>query len=127
MGLKLITAAGSEPITLAQLKAQCRVDTSDDDAVLTLAIAAARAKAENYTGTAIISQTWEQTLDAFPEAEIEILKPPVTSITLAAKSIESGMARATIRPPRKLPSMISSTATTRKPPTARFSLTVPRA
>lgn len=81
MGLKLITAASAEPITLAQLKAQVRQDTTDDDAVLTLAIAAARAKAENYTGTAIISQTWEQTLDEFPEAEIELLKPPVTSIT----------------------------------------------
>lgn len=80
MGLKLINVASSEPITLPQLKAQCRVDTSDDDAVLTLAIAAARAKAENYTGTAIISQVWDQTLDAFPEAEIELLKPPVTSI-----------------------------------------------
>lgn len=81
MGLKLIIAAGTEPITLAQLKAQVRQDTTDDDAVLTLAIAAARAKAENYTGTAIISQTWEQTLDEFPDAEIELLKPPVTSIT----------------------------------------------
>lgn len=81
MGLKLVTAAATEPITLAQLKAQCRVDTTDDDAVLTLAIAAARAKAENYTGAAIISQIWEQTLDAFPEAEIELLKPPVTGIT----------------------------------------------
>ena len=48
-----------------------RQDGTDDDAVLTLAIAAARAKAENYTGTAIISQTWEQTLDEFPDAEIE--------------------------------------------------------
>lgn len=81
MGLKLITAAGTEPVTLAQLKAQCRIDTSDDDAVLTLAIAAARAAAENYTGTAIVTQTWDQTLDAFPAAEIELLKPPVTSIT----------------------------------------------
>lgn len=80
MGLKLINAAGTEPITLAQLKAQCRVDTTDDDAVLTLAIQAARAKAENYTGTAIISQVWDQTLDAFPDAEIELLKPPVTSV-----------------------------------------------
>lgn len=80
MGLKLINAAGTEPVTLAQLKAQCRIDTSDDDAVLTLAIAAARAKAENYTGTAIVTQTWDQTLDAFPDAEIELLKPPVTSI-----------------------------------------------
>lgn len=80
MGLKLITAAATEPITLAQIKAQCRVDTTDEDAVLTLAIQAARAKAENYTGTAIISQVWEQTLDTFPAAEIELLKPPVTAI-----------------------------------------------
>lgn len=81
MGLKLYAPPSVEPITLDQLKAQCRVDTTDDNAVLTLAIAAARAKAENYTGTAIISQIWEQTLDAFPEAEIELLKPPVTEIT----------------------------------------------
>ena len=58
-----------------------RQDGTDDDAVPTLAIAAARAKAENYTGTAIISQTWEQTLDEFPDAEIELLKPPVTAVT----------------------------------------------
>lgn len=80
MGMKLITAATSEPITLAELKQQCRVDTSDEDAVLNLAIAAARAKCENYTGRALVNQTWEQTLDEFPEAEIELLKPPVSSI-----------------------------------------------
>lgn len=80
MGLKLITAAVSEPITLAELKLQCRVDTTDEDQLLGLLIAAARAKAENYTGTALIAQTWDQTLDEFPEAEIELLKPPVTSI-----------------------------------------------
>lgn len=93
MGLKLITLPATEPITLAQLKAQCRVDTSDDDAVLTLAIAAARAKAENYTGTAIISQVWEQTLDAFPEAEIELLKPPVTIINAVTYIDASGAAQ----------------------------------
>lgn len=93
MGLKLHTAATTEPITLAQLKAQCRVDSSDDDAVLTLAIAAARAKAENYTGTAIISQIWEQTLDAFPEAEIELLKPPVTAINAVTYIDANGAAQ----------------------------------
>lgn len=91
MGLKLITPAATEPITLAQLKAQCRVDTADDDAVLTLAIQAARAKAENYTGTAIITQVWEQTLDAFPEAEIELLKPPATAITSVTYVDEDGV------------------------------------
>lgn len=90
MGLRLITAPATEPITLAQLKAQCRVDTTDDDAVLTLAIAAARAKAENYTGTAIISQVWEQTLDAFPAAEIELQKPPVTTVNAVTYVDASG-------------------------------------
>ena len=79
-GLKLITAPAVEPVSLADIKLQCRVDTSDDDTLLTACIKAARAKAENYTGTALITQTWEQTLDAFPCYEIELLKPPVTSI-----------------------------------------------
>jgi uncharacterized phiE125 gp8 family phage protein len=81
MGMKLITAATAEPITLAELKQQCRVDTSDEDDVLNMAIAAARAKCENYTRRALVNQTWEQTLDEFPDAEIELLKPPVSSIT----------------------------------------------
>lgn len=80
MGLKLITPPASEPILLSELKSQSKIDTTDDDTLLALIIAAARAKAENYTGTALISQTWDQTLDAFPCAEIELLKPPVTSI-----------------------------------------------
>lgn len=80
MGLKLISAPAVEPITLAEAKAQCRVDSSSEDALLTLFIQAAREKAESDTGTAIISQTWEQTLDEFPEAEIELLKPPVSAM-----------------------------------------------
>lgn len=81
MGLKIITPATLEPITLDQLKSQCRVDTSDEDALLTLAIAAARAKAEGYMGAAIMRRTVEQTLDDFPEAEIEVQLPPAWSTT----------------------------------------------
>lgn len=80
MGLKLISAPAVEPITLEQMKLQCRVDDASEDGLLALIIKAARAKAENYTGCAIISQVWEQTLDAFPCAEIELLKPPATAI-----------------------------------------------
>lgn len=80
-GLRRISAAATEPVTLAELKLQCRVDTTDDDLLLGMFIAAARAKAENYTGTALITQTWEQTLDAFPPAQIELLRPPVATIT----------------------------------------------
>ena len=75
MGLKLITAAAAEPITLADLKLQIRSDPSDtsEDALLSLCIAAARAKAENYTETALVSQVWDQTEDKFPDAEIRLL------------------------------------------------------
>lgn len=78
--LTLITPASGEPISLAELKAQARVTTTAEDSVLTIAIAAARAKAENYTGRALMAQTWRQNEDAFPDAEIELLKPPVRAI-----------------------------------------------
>jgi uncharacterized phiE125 gp8 family phage protein len=81
MGLKLVTPPAVEPITLAELKIQCSLTDSSLDALLTNCIKAARAKAENYTGAAIVTQTWDQTLDAWPDDAIEILKPPATAIT----------------------------------------------
>lgn len=92
MSLRLISAAAAEPITLAELKAQCRVDTADEDSVLNACIAAARAKAENITGRALITQTWEQGIDAqdVPDAEIELLKPPVQSISSVRYYDEAG-------------------------------------
>lgn len=82
MALKLITAPSEEPITLTQAKAHCRVDGSDEDALFTgVIIPAARRAAEHRTGHAIVTQTWELALDAFPAAEIKIPQPPVQSIT----------------------------------------------
>jgi uncharacterized phiE125 gp8 family phage protein len=80
MTLKLITAPATEPVTLAEAKAQCRVDASDEDALITALIAAARQEAEHALGRALITQTWERVIDAFPEAEIELGMPPVASI-----------------------------------------------
>jgi len=53
-----------EPVTLDELKAHCRVDTTADDALLTALIVAARQWAEHYTGRAFISQTWQYWIDA---------------------------------------------------------------
>ena len=80
MGLSLITAPASEPVTLAEAKLWCKVDTSDDDALLAALIKHARQRAEQLMQTAIISQRWEQTLDAFPTDEIRLRRPPVTAI-----------------------------------------------
>ena len=81
MALKLITAPATEPVTLTQAKLQCRVDGTDEDALLTLLITAARRAAEIRTGRALVTQTWELALDAFPVSAIELPMPPVQSIT----------------------------------------------
>lgn len=47
----------SEPVTLAEAKAQCRIDGTDSDTELNIYIIAARAFVEEYTGTKLVSQT----------------------------------------------------------------------
>lgn len=82
MGLKLITAPDAEPITAADIVTRIGTKTGDiasDD--LEAMIATARAWVEDYTGRSLINQTWELALDAFPAAEIELPRPPVSSIT----------------------------------------------
>jgi uncharacterized phiE125 gp8 family phage protein len=80
MALKLITAASTYPIALADAKLHCRVDSSDDDALITALITAATELAEQKTGRALMTQTWELTLDAFPDA-FELTRVPVQSIS----------------------------------------------
>lgn len=80
MALKLIIAPALLPITVAEAKAHLRVDVSDDDTLITAYITAAAQLAEQATGRALLPQTWEITLDAFPDA-FELTRTPVTSIT----------------------------------------------
>lgn len=84
MTLKLITAPATEPVTLAEAKLHCRIDsdiTDDDDLIEDVLIPAARAQCEHLLNRALITQTWERVIDAFPEVEIELGMPPVASIT----------------------------------------------
>lgn len=80
MALKLITAASALPVTLADAKLQCREDTNALDSRITAYIGAATEMAEQITGRAIMPQTWELTLDAFPAA-FELTRVPAASIT----------------------------------------------
>lgn len=82
MGLRLFTAPTVEPVTLAQAKLWLKVETGDtaDDALITALIASVRQMAEQKTGRALLGQTWQLTLDAFPEA-IELTRGPVLSVT----------------------------------------------
>ena len=82
MSLKLITAPTVEPVTLTEVKAHLRVDSTDDDTLITSLIQAAREYAEGYQNRALITQTWEMVLDNWPNGGyIEIPLPPLQSIT----------------------------------------------
>lgn len=65
--LRLVTDATSEPVSLSDAKAFCRVDIPDDDALITSLITAARRYVEKQTGLALKTQTWAAVLDNWPE------------------------------------------------------------
>lgn len=80
MGLVLTSGPAAEPLTLAEAKAHCRVDGSDDDTLITALIVTARRMAEQATGRALVTQSWRYLLDAFPVAAIDLPQPPLVSV-----------------------------------------------
>lgn len=67
MPLKLTTAPTVEPVTLAEAKAHLRQDGTDEDALITMLITAARLHAENVCRRAFVTQSWDLYLDSFPK------------------------------------------------------------
>jgi uncharacterized phiE125 gp8 family phage protein len=57
-----------EPLTLAEVKAQCHITHSDEDALLTSYLVAARQAAEAALSRGLLSQTWLLTLPAWDES-----------------------------------------------------------
>ena len=80
MGLKLKTAPSVEPVSLAEAKLHCKVDGTDDDALITALIVSARQQAEHATGRALVTQAWELSLETFPADGLEIPKSPLATI-----------------------------------------------
>jgi uncharacterized phiE125 gp8 family phage protein len=101
MSLKLITAPEDEPLTLAEAKAHLRVESTDDDTLITSLISSAREAVEGHTQRSLMLQTWELALPAFPTVcradaslylfAIQIPKGPLSSITSVKYVDESGV------------------------------------
>jgi uncharacterized phiE125 gp8 family phage protein len=84
MAKSLITAPLLEPLTLIETKDHLRYTASDQDALISELIPAARRFAENYCQRALITQTWDFILDRFPaghRAPIELPFAPLQSVT----------------------------------------------
>lgn len=59
--MKRVTEPQVEPVTVAAVKEQLRIDGDEEDTLLETMITTARQLAEEETGRAFITQTWEAT------------------------------------------------------------------
>jgi uncharacterized phiE125 gp8 family phage protein len=91
MPLTLNTPPATEPVTLAEAKLHLKVDTTDDDTLITRLIAAARARGEWHTGRAFVTQGWTLHLDAWPcDGIVEVPLPPLQAVTSIVTSARDG-------------------------------------
>lgn len=89
--LKVLTQPTVEPVSLAEAKAHCRVDTDTDNAYLASLIRAAREWCAAYCDETFVHTQYVMTLDSFP-VEIELPRPPMatasgyTAVTVTYKN-----------------------------------------
>ena len=78
--LKVQTQPVVEPVSVADAKAHCRIDTNTDDTYVAALVSAAREYVEAYMDESLIDQQLVMRLDAFP-AVIELPRPPMSQTT----------------------------------------------
>jgi uncharacterized phiE125 gp8 family phage protein len=94
MGLTLITPPDGEPVVATEAIDHLRLEAdTEEDALIASLVTSAREIIETQTGRALITQTWELTLDRFPcgtvgygaswvrTTQIQLPKPPIQSVT----------------------------------------------
>jgi uncharacterized phiE125 gp8 family phage protein len=80
--LKRTTAPVVEPVSLADAKSHCRVDSNADDALIVGYIQTARELVEDYLDRSLVTQQYVMRLDSFPP-EIELPRPPMSATETA--------------------------------------------
>ena len=83
MALRAISPPTSMAVSLVEAKRHLRVDHDDDNLLITAYILSAIGHVDGkdgMLGRALVDQTWELVLDAFPVNEIKIPLPPLISI-----------------------------------------------
>jgi uncharacterized phiE125 gp8 family phage protein len=78
--LKQVTPPAVPPVSLAEAKQFLRLETADEDALIGALIATAVERCEDYTGRALITQTWRLVFDAWPGPAVSLVKAPLLAV-----------------------------------------------
>lgn len=79
-----------EPITIEEMKLHLRIDSAEDNALISALITAARTTAENFTRRTLMTQTFELVYDG-ALSSIEIPRPPLQEIKKIETIDEDGV------------------------------------
>lgn len=94
MAFVVVTPPAEEPVSMAEARAQCRVDHLDEDLLIQGLIVSARQLVERETQRSLVSRTLRASFDRFPAAggAIELTGGPVTAISSVAYTDDAGEA-----------------------------------
>jgi uncharacterized phiE125 gp8 family phage protein len=90
--LALTTGPAVEPVTAAELKDHCRIDTDADDDYIDSLLLAARLDTEMVQHRQLITATYTLKMDRFPREDyIDLPRPPAQSVTSITYVDDSGV------------------------------------
>jgi len=89
-GLRRISDASVEPISLTEAKEYLRVDHDDENSLIEAMVRAARINCERETRRAFVSQTWVLTAAEFPARGLALYNPPLISVDSVEYRDEDG-------------------------------------
>lgn len=81
MGMTLVTPPTAEPVSLDEALLYCRIDTTEDTAVVQRCVKSAREYIEAETGRQLMRATRCQTFPEFPGDSIELRYAPLATVT----------------------------------------------
>lgn len=91
--LRRVVNPATNPVSLDEAKLHLAIDTTFTrfDLLISSHITAATTKIEQYTNRGLVTQTWELTLDSFPDRAVELpMAAPLDNITIVTYTLADG-------------------------------------